>query len=99
MGPKQVEQAAPFCEISLEDHVPHDRLLRSIDHFVDLSSIGAHLADFYNLIDRPSFDPELLTRRQALELRMDRYFLRSQNVFLVRMGGKQKFAAQANITA
>ncbi|MEH6836829.1 hypothetical protein [Falsihalocynthiibacter arcticus] len=38
MGPMQEEQAALFYEFSLEDHVPQDHLLRSIDRFVDLSS-------------------------------------------------------------
>ena len=46
MGPKQEAQAALFYEFSLEDHVPQDHLLRSIDRFVDLSSIRAHLAAF-----------------------------------------------------
>lgn len=45
MGPKQEAQAALFYEFSLEDHVPQDHLLRSIDRFVDLSSIRGHLAD------------------------------------------------------
>jgi len=36
MGPKQEAQAALFYEFSLEDHVPHDHLLRSIDRFVDI---------------------------------------------------------------
>ena len=50
MGPKQEAQAALFYEFSLEDHVPQGHLLRSIDRFVDLSSIRAHLADFYSHI-------------------------------------------------
>ena len=62
MGPKQEAQAALFYEFSLEDHVPQDHLLRSIDRFVDLSSIRAHLADFYSHTGRPSIDPELLIR-------------------------------------
>jgi transposase len=62
MGPRQEAQAALFYEFSLEDHVPQDHLLRSIDWFVDLSSIRAHLADFYSHTGRPSVDPELLIR-------------------------------------
>lgn len=62
MGPNQEAQAALFYEFSLEDHVPQDHLLRSIDRFVDLSSIRAHLADFYSHTGRPSIDPELLIR-------------------------------------
>lgn len=62
MGPKQEAQAALFYEFSLEDQVPQDHLLRSIDRFVDLSSIRAHLTDFYSHTGRPSIDPELLIR-------------------------------------
>lgn len=62
MGRKQKAQAALFYEFSLEDHVPQDHLLRSIDRFVDLSSIRAHLANFYSHTGRPSIDPELLIR-------------------------------------
>ena len=62
MGPRQEAQAALFYEFSLEDHVPQDHLLRSIDRFVDLSSIRAFLADFYSHTGRPSVDPELLIR-------------------------------------
>jgi hypothetical protein len=46
MGPRQVDQAALFYEISLERHVPATHLLRSIDRFVDLSDIRSHLAPF-----------------------------------------------------
>ena len=62
LGPKQEAQGALFYEFSIEDHVPQDHLLRSIDRFVDLSSIRAHLADFYSHTGRPSVDPELLIR-------------------------------------
>ena len=62
MGPKQEAQAALFYEFSLEDHVPQDHLLRSIDRFVDLSGIRTYLAEFYSHTGRPSVDPELLIR-------------------------------------
>ena len=62
MGPKQEAQAALFYEFSLEDHIPQDHLLRSIDRFVDLSSIRAHLTGFYSHTGRPAVDPELLIR-------------------------------------
>ena len=62
MGPRQEAQASLFYEFSLEDHVPPDHLLRSIDRFVDLGSIRRHLADFYSHTGRPSVDPELLIR-------------------------------------
>ena len=62
LGPKQEAQGALFYEFSIDDHVPQDHLLRSIDRFVDLSSIRAHLAEFYSHTGRPSIDPELLIR-------------------------------------
>ena len=62
MGPRQEAQAALFYEFSLDAHVPHDHLLRSIDRFVDLRGIRAHLADFYSHTGRLSVDPELLIR-------------------------------------
>ncbi len=37
MGELLVEQEAMFYGFSLEQHVPNDHLLRSIDRFVDLS--------------------------------------------------------------
>ena len=43
MGPKQEAQSALFYEFSLEEHVPQDHLLRSIDRHLDLSSIRGHL--------------------------------------------------------
>lgn len=62
MGPKQEAQGALFYAFSLQDHVPQDHVLRSIDRFVDLSSIRAPLAAFDSPTGRPSVDPELLIR-------------------------------------
>jgi len=62
MGPRQEARGALFYEFSLEDHVPTDHLLRSIDRFVDLSGIRAHLAPFHGSTGRPSVDPELMIR-------------------------------------
>lgn len=62
MGPRQEAQSALFYEFCLEDHVPQDHMLRSIDRFVDLSDIRQHLAAFYSSTGRPSIDPELLIR-------------------------------------
>ena len=62
MGPRQESQAALFYEFSLEDHASHDHLVRSIDRFVDLTGVRAHLAGFYSQTGRPSIDPELLNR-------------------------------------
>jgi len=46
----------------LEDHVPQDQLLCSIDRFVDLDDIRQYLVEFYSHSCRPSIDPELLIR-------------------------------------
>jgi len=62
LGPKQEAQGALFYEFSIDDHVPADHLLRSIDRFADLSDIRQHLAPFYSDTGRPSIDPELLIR-------------------------------------
>src|SRR5438034_8171962 len=62
MGEGRVQQDALFYEFSLERHVPVDHLLRSIDRFVDLSGVRAHLRPFYSEIGRPSIDPELMIR-------------------------------------
>lgn len=60
MGPKQEAQNALFYDFNIEDHVPQDHLLRSIDRFVDLSGIRTHLAEYYSTTGRPSIDPELM---------------------------------------
>lgn len=62
MGERRVDQSALFYAFSLERHVPADHLLRSIDRFVELDGLRAHLAPFYSAIGRPSVDPELLIR-------------------------------------
>src|SRR5215212_7848638 len=62
MGPRQVEQGALFYNFSLEDHVPADHLLRSVDRFIDLVGLRRELAPFYSETGRPSVDPELIIR-------------------------------------
>lgn len=37
-------------------------MLRSIDRFVDLSGVRAHLQPFYSEIGRPAIAPELMIR-------------------------------------
>jgi hypothetical protein len=54
MGPRQVEQGALFYNFSIDEHVPADHLLRSIDRFVDLSELRRDLAPFYSSLGRPS---------------------------------------------
>ena len=62
MGERTVMQEALFYSFSIEDHVPADHLLRSIDRFVDLDGIRVHLKPFYSSTGRPSIDPELMVR-------------------------------------
>jgi len=62
MGERLVMQESLFYEFRLEDHVPSDHLLRSIDPFVDCSELRQHLAGFYSSTGRPSIDPELMIR-------------------------------------
>ena len=68
MGERTVVQEALFYEFSLERHLPADHLLRSIDRFVDLSGIRAHLRPFYSEIGRPSIDPETADTHAARRL-------------------------------
>jgi len=62
MGERTVMQESLFYGFSLEEHVPADHLLRSIDRFVDLSGIREHLRPYYSETGRPSIDPELMIR-------------------------------------
>ena len=62
MGERTVMQEALFYSFSIEDHVPADNLLRSIDRFVDLDGIREHLRAYYSDTGRPSIDPELMIR-------------------------------------
>lgn len=62
MGQLPGGQQRLFYSFNLEDHVPAQHLLRSIDHCLDLSDLRAYLADFYSPIGRPSIDPELMVR-------------------------------------
>jgi transposase len=62
MGERLVMQESLFYAFRLEDHVPSDHRLRSIDRFVDCSELRQHLAGFYSTTGRPSIDPELMIR-------------------------------------
>ena len=48
MGERTVMQEALFYSFSIEDHVPADHLLRSIDRFVDLGGLREHLRPYYS---------------------------------------------------
>ena len=62
MGQLSSGQERLFYSFNLEDHIPANHLLRSIDRCLDLSDLRHHLADFYSPIGRPSIDPELMIR-------------------------------------
>jgi transposase len=62
MGERTVMQESLFYSFSLEQHVPTDHLLRSIDRFVDLSGVRRYLRPYYSETGRPSIDPELMVR-------------------------------------
>jgi transposase len=62
MGERTVMQEALFYGFSLEQHVPADHMLRSIDRFVSLSDTRNYLEPFYSSTGRPSVDPELMIR-------------------------------------
>ena len=62
MGERTVMQEALFYSFSVENHVPADHLLRSIDRFVDLDGLRDHLRPYYSETGRPSIDPELMIR-------------------------------------
>ena len=57
MGSRRGAQGALFYDFSLEDHVPADHLLRSIDRFVDLTDVRRHLSPFYSATGRPRLTP------------------------------------------
>ncbi len=52
MGQLPGGQQRLFYSFNLEDHVPAQHLLRSIDQCLDLSDLRAYLADFYSPIGR-----------------------------------------------
>ena len=62
MGSSDTPQKPFFYAFNLDDVVPQDHLLRSIDRFLDLSDLRQHLAPYYSHTGRPSVDPELMIR-------------------------------------
>jgi transposase len=58
----QVASAQLFYDFCLDDHVPSDHLLRSIDRHLDLDGLRQTLKPFHSQIGRPSIDPELMIR-------------------------------------
>lgn len=62
MGQLSSGQARLFYSFNLEDHIPANHLLRSIDPCLYLSDLHHYLADFYSPIGRPWIDPERMIR-------------------------------------
>ena len=62
MGSNDKPQDELFYSFNLEEVVPQDHLLRSIDRFLDFSEVREHLAPYYSHTGRPSVDPELMIR-------------------------------------
>src|SRR6516225_10321926 len=58
----QAAEARLFYDFCLDDHVPSDHLLRSVDGHLDLNSLRQTLKPFYSWTGRPSIDPELMIR-------------------------------------
>lgn len=63
--PSGIQEQLFFC-FSLENHVPKNHLLRSINRFLDLDDFRQYLAEFYSPLGRPSIDPELMIRMLIL---------------------------------
>ena len=62
MGQQGGGQDRLFYSFNLDEHVPRDHLLRSVNQFLDLSDLRQHLAGHYSNTGRPSIDPELMIR-------------------------------------
>ena len=62
MGSNDKPQDELFYAFNLEELVPQDHLLRSIDRFLDFTDLREHLAPYYSHTGRPSIDPELMIR-------------------------------------
>lgn len=58
----QATSARLFYDFCLDDHVPSDHILRSIDRHLDLDDVRQAVKPFYSSTGRPSIDPELMIR-------------------------------------
>jgi transposase len=58
----QETSARLFYDFCLDDHVPSDHMLRSIDRHLNLDGVRQVLKPFYSSTGRPSIDPELMIR-------------------------------------
>jgi len=62
MGRRSGDQDRLFYDISLDQLVPADHLVRRIDAVLDLSWLHGELVPYYSHTGRPSVDPELMMR-------------------------------------
>ena len=58
----QATSARLFYDFCLDDHVPSDHILRSIDRHLNFDDVRQALKPFYSSTGRPSIDPELMIR-------------------------------------
>ena len=58
----QAASARLFYDFCLDDHIPSDHMLRSIDRHLNLDDVRQALKPFYSSTGRPSIDPELMIR-------------------------------------
>ena len=58
----QATSARLFYDFCLDEHVPCDHMLRSIDRHLSLDEVRQALKPFYSSTGRPSIDPELMIR-------------------------------------
>ena len=66
----QATSARLFYDFCLDDHVPSDHILRSIDRHLDLDDVRQAVKPFYSSTGRPSIDPELMIRMLIAGYRM-----------------------------
>jgi transposase len=62
MGQQCRSESLFYYYFRIEDHVPENHLLRSIDRYVSLDFVRDKLKPFYSDTGRPSIDPERLLR-------------------------------------
>ena len=60
MGQRSGNQDRLFYSFNLDEHVPADHLLRSIDRYLDLTDLHQHLEAYYSHTGRPSVNWELM---------------------------------------
>ena len=58
MGCRTGSQDQLFYSFNLDEHIPHNHLLRGIDRCLDLSELRQHLADYYSHTGRPVNTPK-----------------------------------------